>query len=147
MTTVLASAACSSSSSPTTEGDASTPDAGTDTGAVDASTAPVNGCGPAQFAANDHSAPSDPRAIAFATTSTPMQFSPSCMSIQVGQTVTWNGDFSDHPLEPMPSVADDPIMDVTSGTTASYTFTAPGTYGYDCAMHPSVMFGAIQVVP
>jgi plastocyanin len=67
------------------------------------------------------------------------------MSIKVGQTVTWNGDFTDHPLEP--TTDDNPITDVLSGTTATTTFPAAGTFGYDCAMHPSMMFGAIQVVP
>jgi plastocyanin len=69
------------------------------------------------------------------------------MMIKAGQTVTWSGDFSDHPFEPMPAVPDDPIMDVTSGTTTSVTFPDAGTFGFDCAMHPSIMHGAIEVVP
>ncbi len=156
--TVILVAACSSSSSPTTDADASTAqdaseeaDAGVDTGAPDtspdASVTPVNGCGPTEFAASDHTAASDPRAITFATTPSPVQFSPSCMMIKAGQTVTWSGDFSDHPFEPMPAVPDDPIMDVTSGTTTSVTFPDAGTFGFDCAMHPSIMHGAIEVVP
>ena len=160
--TVILLGACSSSSSPTIEADASTAqdaseeaDAGVDTGAPDAapdtspdaSVTPVNGCGPTEFAASDHTAASDPRAITFATTPSPVQFSPSCMRIKAGQTVTWSGDFSDHPFEPMPAVPDDPIMDVTSGTTTSVTFPAAGTFGFDCAMHPSIMHGAIEVVP
>jgi plastocyanin len=149
--TAVACAACSSSSSsPTTDVDASTPeDSGpaADTGSPDASVSPVNGCGPTQFAANDHSAANDPRAITFAPTATPMQFSPNCMSIKAGQSVTWTGDFTDHPFEPMPALDNDPIMEVTSGTTATVTFPVAGTFGYDCANHPSIMLGAIQVVP
>jgi plastocyanin len=152
--TALAITGCSSSSSsPSEDVDASTQmDSGTasdavaDTGAPDAPATPVNGCGPTQFAASDHSAASDPRAISFATTSTPVQFSPNCMSIKAGQTVTWNGDFTDHPLEPT-TANTNPIMDVTSGTTTTVTFPAAGVFGYDCANHPSIMLGAIQVVP
>jgi len=157
ITTIVLAGCSSSSSSPSDDVDASTPmdastatdsavDAAVDTGSPDASTAPVNGCGPTQFAANDHSAASDPRAISFATTAAPVQFSPNCMSIKAGQTVTWNGDFTDHPLEPT-TANSNPIMDVVSGTTASVTFPSPGVFGYDCANHPSIMLGAIQVVP
>ena len=33
------------------------------------------------------------------------------------------------------------------GGSVVVTLPAKGTYGYECMFHPSLMFGAIQVVP
>ncbi|MDB4937962.1 MAG: hypothetical protein JWP87_4934, partial [Labilithrix sp.] len=41
-----------------------------------------------------------------------------------------------------PSVNADP-----DGGAVSVTFTTKGTFGYQCNFHPSLMFGAVQVVP
>jgi hypothetical protein len=66
-----------------------------------------------------------------------------CLTITVGQSVVWNGNFNVHPLDPQGGDTPNPI---TGTETGAVTFTAPGTFGYLCGVHPS-MKGAIQVVP
>ena len=81
------------------------------------------------------------------STATPSQYTPNCVQIRVGESVRWNVDFADHPLAQGPSTAPSPISSFTSGTTATVTFPSLGTYGFLCKNHPSVMFGAVWVVP
>jgi len=76
-----------------------------------------------------------------------------CSMIKAGSTVTWVGNFANHPLEarggdtpnpiPLP-----PIVDVDGGfMSTTIAFPNAGTFGYDCQNHPARMFGAIKVVP
>jgi plastocyanin len=116
-------------------------DAGTDAGVGES----VNGCTPADFAAHDLSLPASSRTITFPSVAAPAQYSTPCFTIAVGQSVTWNGDFSSHPLS---QVGGDPSMWITttsSGTTATFAFPVGGTYGFECLVHPSLMKGAIFV--
>ena len=139
---VAASAACASSSSP--GGGVGTPDAST----ADAASAAVNGCAAADFAASDHTAANDARAISFPSSGAPMQYSPHCMTVKVGQSVTWSGNFLAHPLEAVGGDAGNPIMlTSSSGGSMSVTFPAAGTFGFDCANHPTLMLGAVRVTP
>lgn len=128
----------------------------TDTGAatdsaVEAGAQPVNGCGPTEFAASDHTAGNDPRAITFpADGQGPAQYSIPCMHIKVGQTVTWNGGMDSaagHPLEPSGGDSGNPIALTATGTTVSFAFPSAGVFGFHCANHPSTMLGAIDVTP
>ncbi len=64
-----------------------------------------------------------------------------CLQVKVGQTVTWTGNFTIHPLAPLGGDAPNPIS--ATGTT---TFPGAGTFGYTCTSHSS-MRGAIRVVP
>jgi hypothetical protein len=68
-----------------------------------------------------------------------------CLQIRVGQTVTWTGDFNEHPLGPYGGTHPSPIAGLSQGN-ASYqiSFDTPGTYGYLCGDHPE-MVGAIHV--
>ena len=105
----------------------------------------VNGCTVADFAANDLSAAGASRVITFPTTAAPAQYSKPCITIGVGQMVTWNGDFTLHPLE---QAGGDPSMWITptlTGTTVSFGFPVGGTYGFECSFHPTLMKGAIYV--
>ena len=68
-----------------------------------------------------------------------------CMTITVGQSVVWTGNFSVHPLDPQGGDTPNPITG-TGPDEVSVLFTAPGTFGYVCGVHPS-MKGAIRVVP
>jgi plastocyanin len=72
-----------------------------------------------------------------------------CLKIKKGQGVTWTptGGFSIHPLEPAGGDSGNPIMLTNTGTTKTVDFAAEGTFGYRCANHPTVMLGAIKVVP
>jgi plastocyanin len=68
-------------------------------------------------------------------------YSPACLKIPPATTVTFNGDFQTHPL--IPSISrtlpgPSPIVATTSTQRApdvSFTFYAPGFYGYFCGAH------------
>ena len=114
-------------------------DAANDTGAAVDSGAALNGC--TTFV--DHTAAADPRAL---TWSLAISSSPDrCMKIKVGQSVTWNGSFTTHPLHDDGGDAPNPISASTS-PTGPIAFPAAGTFGYICGVHAS-MNGAILVVP
>jgi plastocyanin len=100
----------------------------------------VNGCDPSSttVSAGDVS-------ISFPTTAAPAQYSPACVKVHEGAKVTWSGAFADHPLTP--DGTDNPITATASGTTVSFTFADEGSFGFHCAVHPSLMLGAVFVVP
>jgi plastocyanin len=75
----------------------------------------------------------------------PSQFSPNCVHIKTGQMVTWNVDFTNHPLGASGGTTPSPIQTTSSGTMVSFTFGSTGTYGFHCLAHPSIMFGAVLV--
>jgi len=109
----------------------------------------VNGCTPSDFAANDHTSPGDLRLVSFPTTPSPAAYQPRCMRVKVGQKVTWLGDLASHPLTPhgaSESSGASPIVPTSSGTSAAFTFTSEGVFGFACAHHPAQMLGAIDVV-
>lgn len=147
----LALLRCSSSEpSPSSDAGASPGDAaaGVDAAQDSGTGASLNGCGAADFAANDHTAAGDARAITFpGEGEAARQFTPSCMRIKAGQAVTWTGGFSTHPLEAAGGDSPSPITVTTGVTTKSFTFPTAGTYGFDCLNHPGVMRGAIEVLP
>lgn len=76
---------------------------------------------------------------------------PACARVRLGQTLTFEGSFADHPLRPACGPA--PFIAPTSqGSVVSFTQqSAIGTFGYYCVTHGSLsgtgMAGAIQVVP
>ncbi len=121
--------------------DSSTTDAAADV-VVDAGPQPVNGC----TSFTDGTATNDPRAITFPTGVTAAQYSPNCLKIKVGQSVTWNGAFPNHPLMSSGGDSGGPITTTSTGTTKSFTFNSTGTFGFACQFHSLSMFGAIQVV-
>jgi plastocyanin len=129
--------------------DAGSADAGTDAGTADAGsdagTASLNGC--TTYA--DHTGTSDARAIAFAN----FQYTPPCMKILAGQTVTFSGSFGGHPLMPgVPSSttgtssSNNPITATNTGSTLAVAFPTAGSYAYYCNFHfGNGMYGAIEV--
>lgn len=88
--------------------------------------------------------------ISFPTAGAPAQYTNHCVKVKVGSKVTFAGTFSSHPLEPaggdnptpIPSQSTDP-----AGGAFTFTVATAGTFGFECAFHPTIMFGAIQVVP
>ncbi len=88
--------------------------------------------------------------IVFPTVAAPTQYTNHCAKVKVGTSVTFVGSFSKHPLQPSGGDTPSPIPATSTDTTTGYagfTVTTPGTFGYQCAYHPTMMFGAIQVVP
>ncbi|WP_040794620.1 cupredoxin domain-containing protein [Nocardia higoensis] len=94
-------------------------------------------------------APAEPSAPAPASAVTvdvdDMTFSPSAVTIRVGDTVTWK--FADSVPHSVQGIGDkamginSPIL--TAGEW-SYTFTVPGEYRYLCSLHPE-MRGTVTV--
>jgi plastocyanin len=121
--------------------DASAQDTGTTETGSDAA-APVNGC----TAFTDDTSVTTPT-ITGPSGGSPSQYTPNCVHIKVGQSVTWNVDFSGHPLEAFGGTTPSPIMPTSSGTTVTFTFSSAGTFGFHCEFHPSIMFGAVEVTP
>jgi plastocyanin len=73
--------------------------------------------------------------------------SPRCLQIKAGQTVTWNGSFTTHPLLADEGDTPNPISTAdTSGPSATVTFPTAGTFGFKCEVHAS-MTGAVLVTP
>lgn len=91
--------------------------------------------------------PAEERVIVFPTAA----YQPPCVAIEAGQTVTWSGNFSSHPLKgglhkggpPQPG---NPIPTVLSGSTpVEVTFPEAGAWGYFCIAHEPPMSGAVFV--
>ena len=115
-----------------------------DAHAIDADPSAVNGCTPAT--ALDQTAAGAARMIA----TVGLSYSPNCLRIKTGQSVTWNSAFQTHPLQGgrvgVPD-ATSPIGSVSSGVTKTIAFPAAGNYGYFCIVHTTLMMGAIYVEP
>ena len=159
-----AAAACSASStssvSPGPRGDEAA-DAANDAGSgrlgADASVAIVNGCTGADFAANDRTADDAERIIQGPTGPTPAQFSPHCMRVRVGQTVTWKGDLGHYSLSykfvstspegPSDAATVVVLGDRDGGASQDTVMTPdPTTIAFTCDDYPTIMFGAVDVV-
>lgn len=88
--------------------------------------------------------------ITFAKTANPLQYTNNCATVKVGATVVFSGSFFQHPLQaaggdtpsPIPYTNTDP-----PDQKLSVTMSSPGTFGYECEFHPTLMYGAIKVVP
>lgn len=114
---------------------------GTDTGSgTDSGTQVVNGC----TTFTDLTASSAPT-ITGPSDALPAQFTPNCVLINAGQSVTWNVFFSGHPLAASGGDTPSPIVTTSTGTTVTFAFPNKGTFGYHCLSHPTQMFGAVKV--
>jgi plastocyanin len=75
---------------------------------------------------------------------------PAVDTVAVNETVTWTwaaGASLPHSIESLgsPSFTSSGILS-GAGNTYQFTFTAPGTYQYDCAVHGALMTGRIVVL-
>jgi len=67
-------------------------------------------------------------------------------TIPIGGTVTWMWTGSlPHSVQSLGSPSFVSSSTMTGSGTYAVTFTAPGTYQYDCAVHGQLMTGAIVV--
>ena len=78
-------------------------------------------------------------------------YSPRCLTVRVGDTVTWEGTFSAHPLVPSTrGSASNPIARVATGTSAPVRFTRAGFYPFFCDFHGTDtgggMAGVVRVI-
>lgn len=77
-------------------------------------------------------------------------YTPGCIRIAAGQTVTFRGDFLAHPLvggilaggggSPDPG---SPITATSTGAEATFTFPAAGIYPYYCVTHAADLMGGV----
>lgn len=65
-------------------------------------------------------------------------YSPSSLSVTVGDTITWEGDFSAHPLSSVTVPNGAATFHNASGTVFSYVVTVAGSYDYQCDFHASL---------
>lgn len=94
-------------------------------------------------------------AVVFPVDGIPVQYTHHCVKVKVGDVVTFEGKFSSHPLgafggnvpSPITHTMIDPPAGASGKPELAVTMTTAGNYGYRCDFHPSMMFGAIQVVP
>jgi plastocyanin len=108
-----------------------------------------NGCDTAQF--QDRTAAGAMRTVTFGG-GLGNAYSPKCILIAAGQSVTFSGSFAGHPLRPgvganaTAGSANNPITSTSAGTTAMFTFPAAGTYPYNCVLHDGGgMNGVVRV--
>lgn len=70
------------------------------------------------------------------------RFEPAAVTVAAGEEVTWtNSDNFTHNVR----IGDEVIGEAEPGQTVSHTFTDPGTYDYDCSLHPTDMKGTVTV--
>ena len=107
-----------------------------------------NGCDTALF--QDRTAAAAIRTVSFGGSG--FVYSPKCILIAAGQSVTFSGAFASHPLRPgVGSTAtagspNNPITATSMGTTAMFAFPTAGTYPYNCQLHDgSGMNGVVRV--
>ena len=97
------------------------------------------GCGRDDY--QDQRGPGAPRVIRWTHGLGPER----CTVITSGQAVTFTGDFSQHPLDavpsPLPDPPDNPIARHDAGVVL---FARPGLFGFVCGSHPT-MRGAVWV--
>ena len=67
-----------------------------------------------------------------------LTYSPSSLSVSVGDTVEWRGDFSSHPLSSTTIPAGAASWHHATGTVFDYVVTVPGSYNYRCDIHWSL---------
>jgi plastocyanin len=73
-------------------------------------------------------------------------FKPADMTVKVGSTVRWvNGDDHPHRIEFVNKAFSTSTYLLGPSQSASQRFDRPGTYDYDCMIHP-YMKGTITVV-
>ena len=108
----------------------------------------INGCDPA--AAKDETANA---AVTITFGNPNFAYTPPCIKVKKGTKVTFEGNFTFHPLiggtttAGMPPVPDptSPIKATAAGMSATFTMDTAGTFPYYCEIHLPSMAGAIFV--
>jgi plastocyanin len=71
-------------------------------------------------------------------------FMPAAITVKAGATVTWtNMDEEPHTVVDGAHGIKSPVMG-NQGASFTYTFATPGTYSYNCSIHP-FMSGTVEV--
>lgn len=132
--------------------DAGAPDAGADDAGADDAGPLINGC--SRASATDRRGQ---RTVTITFRDEDLAYTPRCLLVDEGTTVTFSGNFANHPLQAgrvagftttpdAPGTTPLPVTAIGGGSTASFEMTPPGAYGYYCVPHAtSGMVGAIFV--
>lgn len=106
----------------------------------------IHGCD--QGTAEDHTADMNTKVTVGGAGFT---YSPACIRIKKGATVTFEGTFASHPTvgglagpPPAPDSAS-PIKQTNSGTSVTFNFDTVGNYPYYCEYHLPSMAGVVYV--
>ena len=70
---------------------------------------------------------------------------PAVDTVQVGQTVVWINQAGSHSVRPVPVNIFQGSGTLAQGQMHAYTFTTPGNYNYNCAVHGAGEAGLIVV--
>ncbi|WGW13931.1 cupredoxin domain-containing protein [Saxibacter everestensis] len=98
------------------------------------------GCGQG---VSDEAQGDDPAKSAVTIEVAQMSYSPSTVTVQVGESVTWK--FDDGNVRHDVVSADGSFKSkIADGGSYTYTFDKPGTYAYSCSLHPA-MTGTVVV--
>jgi plastocyanin len=76
------------------------------------------------------------------------RFDPPDISVAKGTTVSWtNNDNFPHSVQFLDGgLPTQPLM-MQPGEGTTFTFSTPGTYHYQCSIHPQTMKGSVVVTP
>jgi plastocyanin len=113
-----------------------------------ACSAALAACSPSGSAGPGASARSAPVATSVVDLPKSYRFAPEAISVAAGTTVTWtNHDNFTHSVQFLDGgLPTDPLL-MQPGATATFTFAAPGTFAYQCHLHPQNMRGTVTVTP
>lgn len=75
------------------------------------------------------------------------EYNPPSLQAAVGDTIEWQGNFAEHPLNSTTIPPGAPPFASSTGTTFSYPIPIAGTYNYHCVLHTPSMAGSFTVAP
>lgn len=74
------------------------------------------------------------------------RFAPNAITVPAGTTVTWtNHDNFTHSVQFLDGGLPSEPLPLKPGETTTFTFASPGTYRYQCSLHPQQMQGSVAV--
>ena len=89
-------------------------------------------------------APATPAVATSAVTINNFAFTPPVITVKAGTSVSWtNNDEEAHTVFSGAAGMKSPVLD-PGGTQYSFSFATPGTYNYNCTIHP-FMHGTVVV--
>lgn len=62
-------------------------------------------------------------------------YSPNSVTVNVGDSILWQGDFGTHPLVSLTIPSGAASFSQSTGASLWYVVTTPGTYNYKCTAH------------
>ena len=76
------------------------------------------------------------------------RFAPMAISVSTGTTVTWtNHDNFTHSVQFLDGGLPTEPLQMQPGASTTFAFATPGTYHYQCHLHPQNMRGTVTVTP